>query len=117
MDKTWQLFFNKDNDLLSYPKRNDFWEKVRDWKNKGWEIAMHGYTHLYDKICKKSDDYFNYGGGSEFFGHSLETQTSKIKNGLKKFEEEKKIIMDDLINENKAKFKSDDLKFSNKLKK
>ena len=33
------------------------------------------------------------------------------------FEEEKKIIMDDLINKNKAKFKSDDLKFSNKLKK
>ena len=36
---------------------------------------------------------------------------------VSEFEEEKKIIMDDVINENKAKFKSDDLKFSNKLKK
>jgi acyl-CoA thioester hydrolase len=33
------------------------------------------------------------------------------------FEEEKKIIMDNLIKENKAKFKTDNLIFSNKLKK
>ena len=32
-------------------------------------------------------------------------------------EEEKKIIMDEFINENKSQFKSDNLKFSNKLKK
>ena len=50
---------------------------------------MHGYTHVYDKMCKKSDDFFNYGGGSEFMGHSLDTQTSRIKNGLEKFEDEK----------------------------
>ena len=80
---------NKDSEFLSFPKRNDFWEEVRKWRNKGWEIAMHGYTHLYDKMCKTRDDYFNYGGGSEFFGHSLEIQISKIKNGLKKFEDEK----------------------------
>ena len=79
---------NKDNEILIYPKKNDFWEQVRSWRNKGWEIAMHGYTHVYDKICKK-DDYFNYGGGSEFFGHSLETQISRIKSGLKKFNDEK----------------------------
>ena len=79
---------NQDNALLSYPKKDDFWEQIRIWKNKGWEIAMHGYTHVYDKTSK-NDDYFNYGGGSEFFGHSLETQTFKIKNGLKKFNDEK----------------------------
>ena len=32
-------------------------------------------------------------------------------------EEEKKIIMDNFINKNKSQFKSDNLKFSNKLKK
>ena len=80
---------NKDAEFLAYPKKNDFWDKVRRWKDKGWEIAMHGYTHVYDKMCKKTDDYFNYGGGSEFTGHSLDTQMSRIKNGLKKFEEEK----------------------------
>ena len=79
---------NKDSELLSYPKKNDFWEQVRIWKSKGWEIAMHGYTHVYDRTSK-NDDYFNYGGESEFCGHSLETQTFRIKNGLKKFNDEK----------------------------
>ena len=34
-------------------------------------------------------DYFGYSGESEFCGHPLEKQTSKIKNGLKKFNDEK----------------------------
>jgi len=80
---------NQDNEFLEFPKKDDFWEQVRIWRNKGWEIAMHGYTHVYDKICKKSEDYFNYGGGSEFTGHPLEMQTLRIKKGLKKFEDEK----------------------------
>ena len=79
---------NEDSQLLTYPKRNNFWDQVRNWRDKGWKIAMHGNTHVYDKMCKK-DDYFNYGGGSEFFGHSLETQITKIQNGLKKFNDEK----------------------------
>ena len=79
---------NKDDELLSWPKKDDFWKQVRIWKDKGWEIAMHGYTHVYDNTCN-NDDYFNYGGGSEFFGHSLETQLNRIKNGLKKFDDEK----------------------------
>ena len=79
---------NKDDEFLSFPKKDNFWDQVRFWEKKGWEIAMHGYTHIYDHLCKKSDDYFNYGGGSEFFGHPLEIQTSTIKNGLKKFKDE-----------------------------
>ena len=79
---------NKDNELLAYPKKDNFWEQVKIWRNKGWEIAMHGYTHVYDKTCK-NNDYFNYGGGSEFSGHPLETQMLRIKNGLKKFDHEK----------------------------
>ena len=79
---------NKDNELLSYPKKNDFWQQVRIWRDKGWEIAMHGSTHVYDKISK-NDDYFGYGGNSEFCGHPLEIQMSRIKDGLKKFDDEK----------------------------
>ena len=79
---------NKDNDLLSYPKKNDFWEKVREWKDKGWEISMHGSTHVYD-TNSKNKDYFGYGGGSEFCEHSLEIQMLKLKDGLKKFSDEK----------------------------
>ena len=79
---------NKDNKLLTYPKKNDFWNQIRIWRDKGWEIAMHGSTHVYDKISEKKD-YFGYSGDSEFCGHPLEKQTSKIKNGLKKFNDEK----------------------------
>ena len=78
---------NEDKELLTFPKKNNFWEEVRKWKDKGWEISMHGSHHVYDMNTNKKD-YFSHGGKSEFFGHSLETQTSKIKSGLKKFEEE-----------------------------
>ena len=77
---------NKDSHLLSYPKKNDFWERVRKWQDKGWEISMHGSTHVYDKNYK-NNDYFGYGGDSEFCGHSLDEQILKIKDGLKKFSE------------------------------
>ena len=36
---------NKDSDLLSYPKKDDFWKQVRIWKDKGWEITQILNTH------------------------------------------------------------------------
>ena len=77
---------NKDKELLSYPKRENFWEIVERWKNKNWEIAMHGFTHIYDTNTNKKD-FFSYGGRSEFFGHSIDVQLDKIKSGLKIFKE------------------------------
>jgi len=83
---------NKDAHLLSYPKKKEsFWNQIRLWKDKGWEIVMHGDTHVYDKFCKKND-YFGHGGGSEFYGHPYETQISRIKNGLNKFKSERIFI-------------------------
>ena len=38
---------------------------------------MHGDTHVYDKFGKKND-YFGHGGGSEFYGHTYNTQVEKI---------------------------------------
>ncbi len=75
---------NKDQELLSYPKRENFWKIVQNWKSQKWSIAMHGYTHVYDNDTNKKD-YFNYGGKSEFFGHSLDEQVSRIKKGIKIF--------------------------------
>jgi len=75
---------NKDPELLSYPKNIDFWNRVEIWKNKGWEISMHGYAHLYEQQTKKKD-IFNYGGASEFYGLDYENQLNKIKLGLTKF--------------------------------
>ena len=75
---------NKDNELLNFPKRDNFWQIVKKWDSNGWSIAMHGYNHLYDKETNKKD-YFNYGGKSEFYGHSYEEQLLKIRKGLEIF--------------------------------
>ena len=75
---------NKDQELLNYPKRENFWKIVQNWKSQSWSIAMHGYTHVYDSETYKKD-YFNYGGKSEFFGHTLDEQISRVKKGIKIF--------------------------------
>jgi len=79
--------FNKDPELLNYPKNKNFWDRVRSWKKKDWEISMHGFSHLYEQKTNKKD-YFNYGGDSEFYGLDYNTQLSKIEFGIKKFKEE-----------------------------
>ena len=75
---------NKDVDLKSFPKRENFWQIVKNWQSKGWEISMHGYNHLYLRDTNKKD-YFNYGGKSEFYGETLAVQSEKIKLGLEIF--------------------------------
>ena len=75
---------NKDPDLLKFPKNDRFWERVKSWENKGWEITMHGCNHLYTQKSDKKD-IFNYGGDSEFYGLDYSTQLNKIKTGLKEF--------------------------------
>jgi len=78
---------NQDKELYVYEKKEKFWDKVRFWQEKGWEIAMHGFTHVYDTETQKKD-YFNYGGRSEFFGHNYETQLLRIRKGLEIFKKE-----------------------------
>lgn len=76
---------NKDESFLKkYQKDENFWEKVIEWQNKGWTIALHGYSHTpetsrggMNPINKKS----------EFAGLSLEIQREKIRKGIKIFNE------------------------------
>tara|TARA_B100001063_G_C16756870_1_gene553648 strand:+ start:278 stop:1012 length:735 start_codon:yes stop_codon:yes gene_type:complete len=75
---------NQDKELLTYEKNTNFWQKVKEWQSKGWEISMHGYSHVYDNETNKKD-YFSYGGKSEFFGHSLKEQKKRIREGIKIF--------------------------------
>ena len=79
---------NQDKELKSYPKKENFWEMVRIWQSKGWEISMHGYNHLYQSETNKND-YFKYGGKSEFYGETLIDQTNKIQKGLEIFKKNK----------------------------
>ena len=39
--------------IILSKKRKIFWNIVNRWKTKNWEIAMHGYTHIYDTNTKK----------------------------------------------------------------
>ena len=78
---------NKDQEIFKYEKKENFWNQVRNWQDKGWEIAMHGYSHVYDKETNKKD-FFGYGGKSEFFGHSFEIQKKRISKGLQIFKSE-----------------------------
>ena len=61
---------NQDPILKSFPKRENFWKIVKSWQQKGWEISMHGYNHLYNQKTFKKD-YFKHGGRSEFFGETF----------------------------------------------
>ena len=79
---------NKDLELKKYPKNSNFWSRVKSWEDKGWEISMHGFTHLYEKETYKKD-FFNYGGRSEFYGFGYNQQLNKIKLGLQVFNEKK----------------------------
>jgi predicted deacetylase len=78
---------NQDYDLKSYPSNEKFWDRIRAWKQKGWEISIHGYSHVYGEATKKKD-FFGHGGISEFYGLSFEQQKEKIKKAIKKFQEE-----------------------------
>ncbi len=79
---------NQDENLLKFPFEKNFWDKIRNWQKKNWEIAMHGYNHKYSFDTKKKD-YFNYGGKSEFFGYSLSDQISKMNSALQVFKKNK----------------------------
>lgn len=76
--------YNQDKILKSFPAKENFWQIVKKWQSKGWEISMHGYNHLYLQETNKND-YFKYGGRSEFFGETLNSQKDKIIKGLEIF--------------------------------
>jgi predicted deacetylase len=74
---------NEDPKQMIDEPDNLFWDKVRDWQAKGWDIALHGYKHVYT--------VFNNGGlvpinkKSEFAGLPYEVQEEKIREGIEIF--------------------------------
>ena len=72
---------NEDKELKNYPICEfNFWDEIKYLKNQGWEVAMHGYQHLYEKNCNK--DYLGLGGKTEFANVPYETQLKKINFAL-----------------------------------
>lgn len=77
---------NEDKDLKQYPKCSfDFWQEIRNLQNQGWEIAMHGYEHIYDSSCK--NDYLRHSGKTEFAGHEYKIQFERIQKGVEIFKQ------------------------------
>lgn len=70
---------NRDPMLLEYPEDPGFWQKARDWQDKGWRIALHGYEHLY---CSDSGGMNPVHNRSEYAGVPLQTQREKIRSGM-----------------------------------
>ena len=78
---------NEDIELKSYPECNfKFWDEIKNLQNQGWEIAMHGYRHLYSPNC--TNDYLGHGGNTEFANDPFDAQIEKIKLGLEIFKKE-----------------------------
>ena len=66
---------NQDPDMVGvYPKDEQFWEKVQRWKEKGWTIALHGYTHVFET---REGGLNPVNDRSEFAGVPLERQKEK----------------------------------------
>lgn len=69
---------NKDPDLLKYDKVSDFWELVKFWSDKGWTIALHGFSHVFET---DSGGINPVNDRSEYAGLCLEYQRQKVKDG------------------------------------
>lgn len=76
---------NKDPELQVSSPRADFWERARQWKEKGWAIGLHGYEHRY---VTDNPGILALNNRSEFAGLAKSDQHAKISLALKIFARE-----------------------------
>lgn len=70
---------NQDSQLLQFPEfAGDFWEKIRSLQARGWEIAQHGFQHVY---VTRECGLLGVNGLSEFAGLPFEEQFDKLSRG------------------------------------
>lgn len=75
----------KDPDMNIYDwDESGFLERKSRWQKKGWELALHGYTHVFET---KTGGINPVHQRSEFAGHTLDIQMDKIKKGIEQFKE------------------------------
>jgi len=75
---------NEDRKMMIDKYNNYFWDKVREWENKNYYIAMHGYNHKY---ISKNGGLIPINNQSEFAGVDIEIQRDKIKKAWQIFKE------------------------------
>lgn len=69
---------NQDPNLMKNPKKEDFWSYMKELRNEGWSIALHGYQHIY---TTKKGGIFPLNHFSEFAGVPYEKQKEMIAYG------------------------------------
>ena len=74
----------EDCTMGKYKTDDGFWNRVKNWQKKGWVIALHGYSHVFE-TCDPGINPVN--DRSEFAGVPLERQKEKIRMGVKIFME------------------------------
>jgi predicted deacetylase len=70
---------NQDLDLETSPFNEHFWEEVRAMQREGAAIALHGYQH---RCTSRAKSLLPLHRRSEFAGHPLIEQCSRIRTGL-----------------------------------
>lgn len=69
-----------DPDMSSYREDPDFWNvRVKEWQAKGWELALHGFNHVFNTECGGINPVNKR---SEFAGLPLERQKQMIAEGV-----------------------------------
>lgn len=69
---------NKDVKLKKSDAREDYWDYLKEIRDEGHTIAMHGFHHVYDSKCR---GMVTYRKKSEFAGHPYSEQEYRIKKG------------------------------------
>lgn len=72
---------NEDPQLLIDDEDEKFWDIIKNWEQKGWSIALHGYNHSYTSNLgmKGLNPMWDR---SEFAGLPLDVQREKIRKGV-----------------------------------
>lgn len=76
---------NRDPKLTVQAERKDFWSQVRHWRDLGWTLAQHGYTHEY---ALNDGGILKVGNKSEFAGLPYAMQYSKLAQGQRILKEQ-----------------------------
>ena len=76
--------FLKDETLMQDGSHEDFPQLLKQLQKKGWQIALHGYNHLY---TTENMGMFPLNNFSEFAGVPYEKQYSMIKEGIEQLKE------------------------------
>jgi peptidoglycan/xylan/chitin deacetylase (PgdA/CDA1 family) len=70
---------NQDPQLQQFPEcSGDFWAEMRTLQTRGWEIAQHGYQHVY---VTRERGLMGVNGLSEFAGLPYAEQLDKVARG------------------------------------